>query len=341
MSTLSTITIEGNNIQNGNSDSAGTAYSYTNLMYLRANALVTGNVLAAAHDVGVEVVSTEAQITNNIFQKIKSTGLSQFLKLTNSATQVHHNKFYRDASIIGSYISITGILGQRITDNYFDKSTVNGTSETLIAGSSTSDIIDRNANQMYYRPMSINAYTEHSAAVPTYKVLTTGAMINVAIFVNLIASNNNAFHQLLFNLSEKMSVGARLVGVDLGYNGNGTFNTASGNTTLTLALYRSNDLTSDIANSTGAIASILTDPSEGLDAINVLTDQITYSTSGHSNLTNGSIKHLKLVPDPGDPYVVTPTSDLILSLDLNAALSASSTASISYTLLIKYTYSYS
>lgn len=118
--------------------SSSTNYFYSSCMSLGADALVTGNTFSGC--VGNGVGSTNLTV------------------ITDGSSLISNNAFIRGVgSPINSYINVTSVNDQVITDNLFDQTTIDGTPshDILVTGLSTGSVYHSNKNQTIYIPIQL------------------------------------------------------------------------------------------------------------------------------------------------------------------------------------------
>lgn len=116
------------------------------------------------------LVSANSTILGNTFKYPNTT---TFLTLSNCQCIVRNNRFTRGATSISSYINISGSSGHQITDNVFDSSTTDGSTETLAANLVDGDLFTRNKSQIEY--MSILPTADNFFDTYVYNYPTSGS----------------------------------------------------------------------------------------------------------------------------------------------------------------------
>lgn len=145
---LTTCTIKGNTITQGsalNSTPSVVTYDYQQSMNIGISAIIDGNVCN-------NIQSVPGGNTSADMIQLYSTPLG-FLNVS-----ITNNQFYRNSNTIRSYINtLTTTVNGVITNNFFDQSTVDGTSYTLVANASYfNGPIVQNKNQVGFSSLDMN-----------------------------------------------------------------------------------------------------------------------------------------------------------------------------------------
>jgi len=124
---LASIIIRNNIIDQGRVSDGATpvTYTYAYHAWILGSSLISGNTFAAP------------------------TASTDMLYIDNCSCTITGNKFIRGSTSIGSYIRNAG-NDQTIVNNTFDSSTIDGSSETLVAGTLTTSNYYGNKNQTIY-----------------------------------------------------------------------------------------------------------------------------------------------------------------------------------------------
>lgn len=150
------INITNNSIDKGLAANASTIYEYA----------------THAHIYG------KSNIKNNFFNGFSAS--ENVLKLE-AACFVTDNSFKRDAVSITAYIQNIGSTNQSISENSFDKITVDGTSEELVSGLTNNSYYDRNQNQICYKTFIVPMFATSPANAGKISNLSQGPYQTVGI----------------------------------------------------------------------------------------------------------------------------------------------------------------
>lgn len=117
-------------------------------------------------------------IESNYFSGVNTS--SDMLKITDASCMIRDNKFIRNTTTIASYIKYNYVMTsynevQDITDNIFDKTTIDGYTEQLVFGLNPGSIYTRNRNQIgyVYIPLFSNIIGSFDTSSPLYNGLET------------------------------------------------------------------------------------------------------------------------------------------------------------------------
>jgi hypothetical protein len=264
---VANIVIRNNRFEQGRSSDTGTltTHKYT------AHAWIYGS----------------ANINSNVFMSPSTS--SDILNIDNCSCTITNNKFIRGSVSINSYVRVYGSNEQIITDNIFDQTTIDGSSENLVLNVPSTSVYERNKNQTKYiavlpssgyfkawidpRLMDIN--NNYSS-----QILTDGASSDVRFLTqtHLVSNSSNPGPQryvtYYFNLSnflpKNVKVLEHLIGMKYGSLG------ANINTTVTSTIFAKMNTT--VASQ--PISASFASPASTLAFINGTT------TSGTANLEN-------------------------------------------------------
>lgn len=219
-------------------------------IYATAACRIMDNTFASsAVQYGIDI-SANATISGNVFERALAG--TTFINMTNCQCTVHDNKFTRGAVSIPYYIKINGSSGHQITDNVFDNTTVDGTTESLIGTPAAVDNVSRNKNQIAYMSTMASDHTNgglHQVSFTATKSVNTFQYNNLATITStggIGATNYVSFH--FVNISRILPPKARLLGILVGMKWNVFGNAITGNgMSFTMNLYKT-DTTLPIGN---------------------------------------------------------------------------------------------
>lgn len=203
------INITNNSIDKGLAANASTIYEYA----------------THAHIYG------KSNIKNNFFNGFSAA--ENVLKLE-AACFVTDNSFKRDAVSITAYIQNIGSTNQSISENSFDKITVDGTSEELVSGLTNNSYYDRNQNQICYKTFFIPIFA--ASAANASKITNTGNGAYQDVSITGMSAASHVFTSR-FNLSNVLPNKTKMMNItlaSLGSSGTTGFDTAG---TATFSLY--------------------------------------------------------------------------------------------------------
>lgn len=134
---VSSTIIKGNVIISGTSTADNTTittYSYDECIFTSGDAIISSNYLSGVNS---------------------NTSTSKMIDISSANCQITANTFVRGNSNINSYVNMSGSNGQIITNNIFDNTTVDGTSEVLVANITADTIYTQNKNQTAYKAINL------------------------------------------------------------------------------------------------------------------------------------------------------------------------------------------
>lgn len=108
--------------------------------------------------------SSESIITGNTFGGV--TGGNTMISISDCACTIMSNNFVRGSTAVSAYITASGTKDQIITHNVFDKETVDGSTETLVSGITTTSQYEKNKNQTKYAIKSLGMESYHPYIAP-------------------------------------------------------------------------------------------------------------------------------------------------------------------------------
>jgi hypothetical protein len=201
---LANIVIRDNTIDQGRFSDGTTpvAYTYAYHAWILGSSFISGNTFAAP------------------------TASTDMLYIDNCSCTITGNKFIRGSTSIGSYIRNAG-NDQIIKNNTFDSTTVDGSSETLVAGTLTTSNYYGNKNQTIYIPIHLASYTTKVvtdvASTPNgaFSVNAVTGGVNFGIVdgktLQLIIGNTTAsYFQTNVNLTSLLPEGIKILAVKYG-----------------------------------------------------------------------------------------------------------------------------
>lgn len=236
-STISNVLIEGNTVE------AGNAFNYNYIIF----------------------TSSDCRIMNNYFSGIKDdVGASVMLWLTNGTNNISGNTFVRGSSSINAYIVNIGSYDQIITDNIFDSSTSDGSSQVLASNLTATSLYDRNKNQTGYSIVPLgtnkpaifhfnapvaNAYSIfQSSDLPptgTNDIINTSSYLYDMMMLKIFDTESSPTSQKFtasVDITKSVPFGAKIVDIQCSlYNPSGGSITLSTGNSFTLALNKSRD----------------------------------------------------------------------------------------------------
>jgi hypothetical protein len=130
--------VRGNTVMQGsalNSLGAVVTYDYVNCAYIGSDVTIDGNVF------------NNLQASSDMVYIVRSPGPN--IVITN-------NQFYRNGTVINSYINVLLPSSGIISNNFFDSSTIDGSNNTLVAGSLAGIVYAGNKNQIGYTSVDLN-----------------------------------------------------------------------------------------------------------------------------------------------------------------------------------------
>src|SRR5260221_1416964 len=204
-STLSNVIIDGNTFDTGFTTSNGTttiSYTYDRVIDAYADCKIVDNHFAG--------------IANN-------TVSGSIINIASSSSNIIGNTFIRGSSSLFAYIDGSGTSYSNITNNFFDKSTIDGSSTTLVKGIPSSSIVDKNINQTF---ITQALWADTLADINAYGVLKTSSGTNPVLVVNPIIVEYNAnylsiqyegsmsqFATRIVNLNTIIPIGAKIISI--------------------------------------------------------------------------------------------------------------------------------
>lgn len=138
-SSLNNVKIGNNTVDVGLFSDGATpvTYTYDSCMQIGADSLISGNTISGC--VG------------------GSSGSTDLVTVISCSCLIQNNVFIRGAgSPVGSYLNFTGTDDNIVIDNIFDQPTIDGSSEELVTGLTSTSTYERNKNQ-----------TKHAAILPS------------------------------------------------------------------------------------------------------------------------------------------------------------------------------
>ena len=267
-------------------------------LVVSAPSRILNNTFASAATTYSMDVSANSTIVGNIFERASSN--TTFLNLTNCQCSVHHNKFYRGAVSVNYYIKINGTSGHQITDNFFDNTTVDGTTESLIGTFAAADNVSSNKNQIAYMSTMASDHTNggiHQVSFTCTKSVNTFQYNNIATLTStggIGATNYVSFH--FINISRVLPPKAKLLGILVGMKWNVFGNAITGNgMSFTMNLYKTDtglplgNPNTNIFNTPGSTLA-----SKALSGDTVLSDTVPFApqTAAVASGDNINVKYL-------------------------------------------------
>ena len=260
----SSVIIDGNTIDTG--VYGATSSGYDSAVILRGTGSTTGNeqefnfqnnVITAINNLSLSCTVPNAKITNNIFRNVSASG--RFISFNGAFVEIKGNKFYRGTTSLSSYIQLNNAT-PFITDNYFDSSTTNNSSEALVvdsvgtAWSPKIGLMERNVNQIYYKILAKDGYAPSSVGSTSYTV-GEGSNFNV-ILTNVTTGIQNISYNINFILSDYFPLGTTITNVTLYYTGSITNVDTTQSTIIQLYLRNVGPIDSNFINISGQVSSI-------------------------------------------------------------------------------------
>lgn len=279
ISLVPNIKVRGNNI------SGNTTYTYTHNFNLNGGAaLIDGNNFA--------IPSLNANM----------------LSLTDCNCTITNNTFVRGSTSITSYINYPEAAQQIITNNTFDKSTVNGTSDVLIVGLPAGSIYEKNINQVMY--------------IPIFPSMELVGAVNAGADPSILPSTSIEYsdttlhnHNLGYDLTANIPAGMQIISAKIGF---GTFRIA-------VTFAGSHHATSMVAIMTNAVrANYTTGTGSILDvyANAALGTSVSGSTLDLSNVTLDTTTGYMTVDLSASSFYTSLDESIFVKVNLDVQLSA-------------------
>lgn len=347
------------------------------MIEMYAESIVSGNDFTPAdgQTITTYVLITEpSKVINNTFTGTSTAPIAQYLfaqgasstisgntfsppvagsshiRLSDCQCIVTDNRFVRDGTAIQNYITVSGTSGHQITNNYFDSSTTDGVTETIISNVTDGNIVHSNKNQVGYItifPQEVPNGTSFSYIIPaasgvgTHNVqqdMFTGSPFGLYYARGDLYTINSGAGVLqkvvyLANLSRVLPLNAKVVGSLIGFRLNNIgANLSSSNFSIESSLHKT-AAAFPISNPYSSPASTLASVNGSFP--NFLDPAINQQSTAYTPDTNTRY----LTADyTGNNVYINNTQDVILRFQINFILTASS-ANTSYhlsTFLIKY-----
>ena len=203
--TLSNIRIRDNVINQGVTDLGTHTYSSGALIY--GSAIISGNSFVGPSD------------------------SSDMLKIDNCSCIITDNKFIRGSTSVNSYIRNYGSNDQIIKNNIFDGYTVNGSSDILVSGLSSSSIYSDNKNQTIYVPVTLaNKIVDKAPGGNNGTSILTTLDVSEKAFINQASNSYISISfdsgdggiylgKAIVNLTSELPSGVTILECKLGFSG--------------------------------------------------------------------------------------------------------------------------
>lgn len=301
-STLDFVKIEGNKIDRGVYSSG--YYTYLTAMFLNSSATVTNNVFA----------NTDAS--------------ANMIDIADCSCIVTNNKFIRNNTSIDYYINATG--GDHIVkNNFFDSTTVDGTSEKLCNFSSSSVYTyENNKNQIIYTTVPLGGQFLDKSTGGNFQFNGNGTqpvVIAASDYVAIqIPNATDTQTEFFINVSNIVPYGSKILSYKLGIKADPGSVPIFNRSTITISESSAFTNVNLISVGTGSILDptltatydTLTTTSYDLKTNHstvVLAPVYLTNTVSYTNTENKSIKvkvrlDVKVTTNPGDPvaYTISP-----------------------------------
>ena len=211
-SSLANIVIRDNTIDQGRFSDGTTpvAYTYAYHAWIFGSSIIDGNTFIAP------------------------SASADMLNIDSCSCTITKNKFIRGSTSVNSYIRAYGSNDQIITNNTFDQTTINGSSDILVVGISSRTTYTSNKNQTIYVPFQITTSGSTSLTDFSQAFFYNGGFSPYGTFPaipqEIYISGTDAIRvKMETNLGMMLPDGVKLLAIKFGLlrNGTGVVNTGA------------------------------------------------------------------------------------------------------------------
>lgn len=206
-----------------------------------------------AYDKHVDIYGS-AIIDGNSF--IAPVAYANMLSINNCSCRITNNKFIRGSTTISSYISATGTNDQIITNNIFDRSTIDGTTDgyTIVTGLSANSIYHSNKNQVIYVPIQLGMGTGTDFVTGDGYKSADIIVINQGFYlkINLLRTNAQTYIENI-NLNAALPDGVRIDEMKMGIYVEPTSDTLAASNTITFYITSMDNVSANYTTGTNSI----------------------------------------------------------------------------------------